>query len=137
MEGGKRNGKSADVAGRPARSDAQRRSGGRTKRPQGAQPSNRAPQKYMGGEESPCRVLRWAIDSLDLSYQGKLSDKMFERLEGLKSTAQAEDEATQATAQITIGNHLFAVAGYGRGRFRFVLTDERLNATGQPSASNP
>ena len=125
MERGKRKSKSADVAGRPARSDAQRRSGGRTDRLQGAQPSNRAPQKYIE-DESPCRVLRWDIDSLDLSYQGELSDRMFDRLEALKAMAQSEDERVQATAQITIGNHLFAVAGYGRGRFRFVLTDERF-----------
>jgi len=51
---------------------------------------------------------------------------MLGRLDDLKQTAQAEEEAERATAQITIGNHLFAVAGYGRGRFRFVLTDERF-----------
>lgn len=126
MERSSRKEKSGEDLGRPARGGAQRLSGGRTKRPQGAQPSHRAPHRYMGEEESPCRVLRWAIDSLDLSYQGQISDKMFDRLDTLKKTAQSENEAEQATAQISIGNHLFAVKAHGRGRFRFVLEDERF-----------
>jgi hypothetical protein len=89
----------------------------------GAQPSNRAPHNYVG---SPCRVLRWAIDTLDLSYRGELSDRMLARLDGLKDLAQSENEAERAKAQLTIGDHLFAVAGHGRGRFRYVLTDERF-----------
>ncbi len=92
----------------------------------GPQPSNRGPQKYMGDETGPCRVLRWAVDSLDLSYGGAISDGMLDRLESLKESAKSENEAEQAVAQITIGNHLFAVAGHGAGRFRFVLTDERF-----------
>jgi hypothetical protein len=51
---------------------------------------------------------------------------MLGRLDDLKQTAQSEEDAERAKAQISIGNHLFAVAGYGRGRFRFVLTDERF-----------
>ena len=51
---------------------------------------------------------------------------MLDRLESLKESAKSENEAEQAVAQITIGNHLFAVAGHGAGRFRFVLTDERF-----------
>lgn len=93
---------------------------------QGAPPSNRAPHNYVAGDQGPCRVVRCAVDSLDLSYQGQLSDGMRGRLESLKQTAQSENEAEQATAQITIAGHLFAVAGHGRGRFRFVLTDDRF-----------
>jgi hypothetical protein len=63
---------------------------------------------------------------LNLSYQGTISDGILERLESLKESAQSENEAEQAVAQISIGDHLFAVAGQGRGRFRFVLTDERF-----------
>ncbi len=127
MERGRRSGKSGDGTARPARSDAERRAGGRTgPGDEGAPPSNRAPQKYMGDENGPCRVLRWAVDSLDLSYRGAISGGMLERLDSLKESAKSENEAEQAVAQITIGNHLFAVAGHGRGRFRFVLTDERF-----------
>jgi hypothetical protein len=116
------------LAAPPARSAGEDgRSGEAVPRPRkGAQPSNRAPQKYKGDGERPCRVLRWAVDSLDLTYQGEISDRMWERLASLKETAQSEEEAEQARAQFSIGNHLFAVAGHGRGRFRFVLTDERF-----------
>ncbi len=93
--------------------------------PSGAPPSNRAPHNYIEGGKS-CRVLRCAIDSLYLSYRGNLSDRMLERLESLKATAQSEDEPIQAAAQLIIGQQLFAVAGRGQGRFRFVLTDERF-----------
>lgn len=51
---------------------------------------------------------------------------MFARLEELKETAQDDEEEEQAKAQITIGNHLFAVASHGAGRFRFVLFDDRF-----------
>jgi hypothetical protein len=95
-------------------------------RGEGAQPSHRAPHRYGGGDEGPCGILRWAIDSLDLSYQGEISDKLFHRLDDLKEAAKSEDEAKRATAQITIGDHLFAVKAHGRGRFRFVLEDERF-----------
>jgi len=110
---------------RPARRGASR-AGGRIGLDVGAQPSNRAPQKYKGEDKGPCRVLRWDIDSLDLSYRGELSDGMLDRLDGLKESAKSDNEAERAVAQISIGNHLFAVAGHGRGRFRYVLTDERF-----------
>lgn len=89
----------------------------------GAPPSNRAPQKYTEGEKGPCRILRWGIDTLDLSYRGEISDTMLGRLSDLKETAKSEEEQIQATAQIQIGEHLFSVMAHGQGRFRFVLTD--------------
>ena len=100
-----------------------RKSGARAR---GAPPSNRAPDNYVVGDQGPCRVLRWAVDSLDLSFQGQLADGMRARLDALKQNAQSENEAEQATAQISIAGHLFAVAGHGRGRFRYVLTDDRF-----------
>lgn len=116
---------SADGAA-PARG-AQRPAGGSTIGVElGAQFSNTAPSKYIEENEKPCLVLRAAIDSLYLSYPGELSDEMFARLDDLKETAQSNEEDEQAKAQITIGNHLFAVASHGAGRFRFVLFDERF-----------
>ncbi len=94
--------------------------------PKGTPLSNTVPSKYIEEDEKPCLVLRTAIDSLYLSYAGELSDEMFVRLDDLKETAQSNEEDEQAKAQITIGNHLFAVASHGAGRFRFVLFDDRF-----------
>ena len=93
---------------------------------QGTPLSNTVPSKYIEKIDPPCLVLRTAIDSLYLSYHGELSDEMFARLEELKEAAQDDEEEEQAKAQITIGNHLFAVASHGAGRFRFVLFDDRF-----------
>lgn len=94
--------------------------------PEGTPLSNTVPSKYIEPIDPPCLALRTAIDSLYLSYHGELSDEMFVRLEELKETAQDDEEEEQAKAQITIGNHLFAVASHGAGRFRFVLFDDRF-----------
>ncbi|MDO8282477.1 MAG: hypothetical protein Q7U10_07625 [Thermodesulfovibrionia bacterium] len=93
---------------------------------QGTQLSNTVPSKYIEENQKLCLVLRTAIDSLYLSYPGELSEDMFGRLDELKEIAQGDEEAEQAKAQITIGNHLFAVASHGAGRFRFVLFDDRF-----------
>lgn len=93
---------------------------------EGTQLSITVPSKYIEKNEKPCLVLRTAIDSLYLSYPGELSDEMFVRLDDLKETAQSNEEDEQAKAQITFGNHLFAVASHGAGRFRFVLFDDRF-----------
>lgn len=116
---------SADAAA-PARGAQRPAGGGSIGAGQGTQPSNTVPSKYIGENEKPCLALRTAIDSLYLSYSGELSEDMFSRLDELKETAQADDEDLQAKAQITIGNHLFAVASHGAGRFRFVLFDDRF-----------
>jgi len=110
----------------PARSRASGADGGRVEAEQGTPLSNTVPSKYIEQIDPPCLVLRTAIDSLYLSYHGELSDEMFVRLEELKETAQDDEEEEQAKAQITIGNHLFAVASHGAGRFRFVLFDDRF-----------
>lgn len=93
---------------------------------EGPPPTNRGPSKYNEGNDCPCHVLRTAIDSLYLSYPGELSEGMFARLDDLKLMAQTGDEEEQSKAQITIGDHLFAVASHGAGRFRFVLHDDRF-----------
>lgn len=116
---------SADAAA-PARGAQRPAGGGSIGAEQGTQLSNTVPSKYIEKNEKPCLVLRAAIDSLYLSYPGELSEEMFARLDELKETAQSDEEDEQAKAQITIGNHLFAVASHGAGRFRFVLFDDRF-----------
>jgi hypothetical protein len=111
------------TAGRGAQRPA---GGGVVELGQGTQLSITVPSKYIEEKEKPCLVLRTAIDSLYLSYPGELSEEIFARLDELKEAAQSGEEEEQAKAQITIGNHLFAVASHGAGRFRFVLFDDRF-----------
>jgi hypothetical protein len=52
------------------------------------------------------KPLRFGIDSLYLSYHGKLADEWNIKLDNLKTIAQSEDEAEQALAQVSIGRIL-------------------------------
>src|SRR3989338_4721521 len=69
------------------------------------------------------KPLRFGIDSLYLSYHGKLADEWNIKLDNLKTNAQSEDEAEQALAQVSIGAHIFEVRDKGMPRFPYVLVD--------------
>jgi hypothetical protein len=92
----------------------------------GTPPSNTVPYKYITDKNSPCRVLRCAVDSLYLSYQGELSNEVDDHLEDRKKSAQSDDDEQQSIAQITIADRLFNVSAHGAGRFRYVITDDRF-----------
>lgn len=80
--------------------------------------------------------LRWGVDSLYLSYPGKLADAVARKLEELKRTAQASQESEQAKAQYQIGDHLFEVKDKGAGMFPFVLRDNAFRiALSRPKSS--
>jgi len=88
---------------------------------------------------STTRILRRSVDSLYLSYKGKLSPEVEAKLDALKLAAQSEDEKLQASAVYCIGNHAFEVSGRGKGHFPLVLNDNwfhlqlsRANATRLP-----
>lgn len=87
---------------------------------QGTQFSNRVPSNDNIEKFKP---LRFGIDSLYLSYHGKLYEECDIKLDALKTIAQSEDEAEQARAQISIGSHLFEVRDKGMPRFPYVLVD--------------
>ncbi len=78
-------------------------------------PSNDNPEKF--------KPLRFGVDSLYLSYHGQLADEWNNRLDELKAKAQSEDEAEQATAQVSIGAHLLEVRDKGVPRFPYVLAN--------------
>jgi hypothetical protein len=93
----------------------------------GALPSNTAPANCIltkpGQDELDFIPLRNGIDSLYLSYPGKLSSAWEQRLEGLKRAAQSTDPDERSNAQVRIGEHLFEVKDKGKGRFAYVLVD--------------
>lgn len=67
--------------------------------------------------------LRWGVDSLYLSYPGKLAKQWYEKLTALKLLAQSSDAREAASAQLAIGGHLFEVKDRGTRRFAYVLED--------------
>ncbi|MGH9425851.1 MAG: hypothetical protein ACRD2L_06035, partial [Terriglobia bacterium] len=69
------------------------------------------------------KAIRYGIDSLYLSYSGKLNPDWKQKLHDLKLKAQSEEEAEQALAQAQIGSHIFDVKGRGVPLFPFVLVD--------------
>lgn len=92
----------------------------------GTQPSNTGPSKYILEKNSPCRILRCAVDSLYLSYQGELSNDMDDALDDRKKSAQSDEDEVQSIAQITIADRLYCVSAHGAGRFRYVISDDRF-----------
>ncbi len=111
--------KNAAAARPPARTRAQRVADGRARGEdvQGTPPSNTVPSKYIPEQKPVCRILRCAVDSLYLSYQGKLSNEMDDFLEDRKNSAKSDDDEEQSIAQITIADSLFQVELLGRRSF--------------------
>jgi len=106
----------------PARTRAPRAPDGREhgEDVQGTPPSNTVPSNDNIDKFKP---LRFGIDSLYLSYHGQLLEHWDIKLSELKETAQSEDEAEQALAQVIIGSHIFEVRDKGMPRFPYVLVD--------------
>lgn len=69
------------------------------------------------------RILRHGIDSLYVSYPGRLHEHREKQLRALKECAQSKDEMFAAGAQLPLGDHLFQVRSRGRRRFPYVLQD--------------
>ncbi len=112
----------AEAVRPPARTHAQRAPDGRTygEGSQGTPSCNTVPSNDISPNFKP---LRFGIDSLYLSYYGQLSEPWDKKLLTLKEQAQSEDDAQQASAQVTIGSHLFEVRDKGMPRFPYVLVD--------------
>lgn len=98
----------ADVA---ARSGSSRADGRDEAAPAGAPSSNRAPANYIQGTG---HILRSGIDSLYLSFGGKLTENWDWQLNELKKFAQSDSEFLQARAQARIGPYLFQVLDHGK-----------------------
>jgi hypothetical protein len=93
----------------------------------GAPLSNTAPANCILTNEKQDKLdfslLRYGIDSLYLSYPGRLASNWEQRLEGLKRAAQSTELGERSNAQVKIGEHLFEVKDKGKGRFAYVLVD--------------
>jgi hypothetical protein len=105
----------------------------------GAPPSNTAPANYV--DDSTC-IYRTGIDSIYLSWSGKLSEEYDEILSGLKDRAQSPKLNEQSQAILQLLDHRFEVSDKGRGRFPFVIRDNwfdiqisRRHATAMPLAT--
>ena len=90
---------------------------------QGAPPSNTAPHNSKTVKIKGFRLLRVAVDSLYLSFPGRLHDHVFDALKALKILAQSEQPEEQAQAQYVLGSHIFEVKDKGAGVFPFVIDD--------------
>jgi len=88
---------------------------------QDAPPTNRASNTCNG--DGWFKALRWGVDSLYLSYPGRLNEDTEKELERLKGVAQSPEPHKQALAQIPIKGHLFEVKDKGSGLFPYVLED--------------
>ncbi len=87
---------------------------------EGTMLTNRVPSNDNSKQFNP---LRFGIDSLYLSYVGRLAEDWDKKLEELKEKAQSDNPAQQAFAQVTIGSHVFEVRDKGVPRFPYVLVD--------------
>jgi hypothetical protein len=86
----------------------------------GAPPSNRAPDSCNGPRY---RLLSRHVDSLELSYRGRLKQYVDRELANLKVLAQSREDAHQAFAQLCRGEHVLAVEPKGKGLFPYVASD--------------
>ena len=68
-------------------------------------------------------ALRWGVDSLYLSYPGKLFYHQDETLQALKAAARSGVPGEVANAQLLLGEHIFEVRDKGTGLFAYVLED--------------
>jgi hypothetical protein len=85
------------------------------------------------------KILRFGIDSLYLSFPGRLSEEAAVRLDLARNAARSDLEIEQAEAQISILDHLFS-AGPGGGKlFKYRLKDYayHLQIKGSKSKSLP
>jgi hypothetical protein len=81
------------------------------------------PQPSITGPSNCIRVLRHGIDSLYVSYPGKIEPNIALMLQGMKELAQGSTDQEIAQGLCHIGDHVFTVLPRGRGRFAYVLED--------------
>jgi hypothetical protein len=86
----------------------------------GAESGNTAPHscKHGRSEDTPPFELHWqGMDTLELSFPGKIKPEADKELGILKELAQGQKAKDQAKAQLKVGDRLFEVADRGGGRF--------------------
>lgn len=90
----------------------------------GAVLSNTAPPKYTGQYIHP---LICGVDSLYLSFQGRLKHLIEDKLSSLKELAQSKSPDESGQAFLEVLDHKFEVRPKGSGNFAFVLDDNWFN----------
>jgi len=83
-----------------------------------APPSNTAPHN----SNFTFQPLRWGLDSLYLSYPGRLSDAREYELKSLKKLAQGPSHEA-SSAQLEVHGHVFEVKDKSSGLFAYTLVD--------------
>jgi hypothetical protein len=81
------------------------------------------PQPSITGPSNCMQVLRHGIDSLYVSYPGKIEPHIAILLQNLKELAQGAKDEEVSQGLCHIGDHIFTVLPRGRGRFAYVLED--------------
>ncbi len=90
----------------------------------GTPPSNTVPNNSNEGEdEGFFRSLRHGIDSLYLSYKGKLKATVEDEITDRKKLAQSVEPLEVAQAQYKLGEHIFSVLDRGSKLAPFILED--------------
>jgi hypothetical protein len=93
----------------------------------GAPPSNTAPANGNSDGNNPdTKIVGAGIDSLYLSFPGKLNAGVQSLLDRLKDQAQSRDPDLRSLAQYTVGDWIFEVSDKGARYFSYVLTDSRF-----------
>lgn len=84
-------------------------------------------------------ILRSGIDSLYVSYPGKLPPSTAANLDQLKEQAKSPDPEVRASAFKVINDHQFEVRDRGKGRFPYVLVDNwfHIQVAGEAAAQLP
>lgn len=106
--------------GGDARGSARTAGGSRRGDHEGTPPSNTVPSN---DKLDGFTALRFGVDSLYLSYRGRLDEEWILKLDAFKALSQSDDVGKQALAQVSIGAHIFEVRDKGMPRFPFVLVD--------------
>lgn len=85
------------------------------------------------------KILRFGIDSLYLSFPGRLSEEGHIRLEAVRRAARSDLEIEKAEAQISVLDHLFSAAPGAGKLFKYLLQDHayRIQIKGAKSKSLP
>ena len=91
----------------------------------GAVPSNTAPPSCNSNQiNPPIKVLRFGLDSLYLSFPGRLYPETEQILLEKQSLARSRSVAEEALAYVPVGEYLFEVSAKTGGIYKFVLQND-------------
>jgi hypothetical protein len=89
----------------------------------GTQPTNRVPNSYKEDKERGFQVLRFGVDTLELTYPGVLKPAADREFKRLKELAQSQNPSDVALAQVQSSGSLFEVRERGSRRFAYAISN--------------